>query len=370
MNLRICLDGCYYWRPKGEILKKIVTDWWRGLATNLGFQLVSTPSFTAAEKEKNLWIEWEDNMYQLFPNRTDSHDRLFQLQSPTQWQLPVRYAECAETFASIPLQQLYGLMKLRLFHADTFSVFCTEEQVQGELISLLQFFDEIVNIIGFEHRWYRVAARSPHAIGTVAKWRSDADSLAQAMQAIGLSYEEDSLEESEIGPRLEARISSPSGREWTGPKLTINVRPSGQNGEKKNLYRLNGSLFSSVERFIGLLLEHFAGKLPLWFAPEQVRILTVGQKKDYANALKRRIEEAGFRVGLDETKEKLGSKVHAAEQEKIPFIIIAGDREEEKALLTVRSCQKEKLQTRIRLEDFLDLLQNEAKCRRNPNEES
>ena len=187
----------------------------------------------------------------------------------------------------VPTQDLDGMLRTRLFYSDVLHSFCEEGQVLEELISSLQFFDKIVKIIGFESRWNLIAIRDSHAVGTLAKWDKAVNWLIEAMEICRFNYETDHLKEAVLGPRLELQLSDPLGQLWTCSKVGIDLHHSrsikwegsrtGIPAQKPVL--VSGSLFGSVERFAALLLENCAGQLPLWLAPEQVRVLSLGERK-------------------------------------------------------------------------------------------
>lgn len=368
MKLAIPMDGGFCWLPKGYILREHLLTWWSDQMRRQGHQIIATPGMAHAVKEPILAVEFEKEDYQLFSDRAEAHAHLYAQTQPTYQEMPVRYAEYGEKFEPVRRQDLEGMLRSRLFYADSINLFCEQGQVPQELISSLQFFDKIVKIFGFEYQWYLVASRGFRSAGTLAKWDLAVDWLIKAIEACGFTYAQDSLNEAVLGPRLEIRISDPLGQGWPGPSLGVNLKYpmqfklhyKGSNGREHVPVMLSGSLFGSIERFTALLLEQSAGQLPLWLAPEQVRVLPVGGRKgDYANALLQQITKAGFRASVDQSDEKLSGKVHAAERERVPYVVIAGDQEEKEAYITLRSCRKGGMQSRIRLEHFLEQLKSE-----------
>lgn len=365
MKLAIPMDEGYCWLPKGYLLRELLLEWWSDQVRSQGSQRIASPGMIKTAKEQVLSVEFEGENYQIFSDRAEAHARLYARTKPTYKEMPVRYAEYGEKFAPVRRQDLDGMLRSSLFYADSLNQFCEQEQVPQELISYLQFLDKIVKIVGFEYQWHLVASRGSRSAGTLAKWDLAVDWLMKAIEACGFAYVQDGLNEAVIGPRLEIRISDPLGQQWPGPSLSVDLKHPMQcklyykdaHGREHTPVMLSGSVFGSIERFTALLLEHFAGQLPLWLAPEQVRVLPVGGRKgDYANALLLQIKEAGFRANVDHSDEKLSGKVHAAEREKVPYIVIVGDQEEKEALITLRSCRQGGMQSRIRLEHFLEQL--------------
>lgn len=370
LNLAIEQDNSYTWLPRGLEFKARLHHVWEKIAKVLNYQRVKTPPILRTKREQPLAIEIDDHLYSTFSSIAERHATLYSAVEKTGDELPIRYAEYGEKISLVPERNLEGMILARSFETDGFSCFCREEQVAPELISSLQFFDKIVNIIGFECRWVLVSLRDPHSSSTLTKWNQAIQWLTQSAETIGLTWEQDNLKESRSGPKLELRLFDPLGRQWTGPEVSIDLQHplqlrlsyKGTDGQKKIPFLIKGSLFGSFERFGALLLEHFKGELPLWLVPEQVRILPIGKRQqERGDTLRLQMEERGFRVGLDVSDEKLGGKIHVAELEKVPYLVIIGEREEKEGLITLRSCRGGELQNRVDPEQFIEQLQKEIK---------
>jgi len=377
------LNSGVFWHPKGVILRDLLMQFWQDAAQERGFQRISTPGIMKHslqehhlnKKQKTDFntpsptFEMEETEHIPAPNKTLLHAQYIASQVPYYQELPVRLAESSERFEAFKDIQIEGLYHTRLYTADYLTVFCAEDQIQRELISSLHFFDKTFRILDFEYQWYLVASRGKASIGTAAEWKQGAAWLAEALSLCGFSCHHESRQSANAGPRIELRLRDPLDRQWVASWLEINwlypkqfdLRYRDVNNKIQPLVMINGSLYGSVERLIALLIEHHRGQLPLWLAPEQIRLLPMGQRHvEHAQAISTRLKNAGFRAGIDLKEETLGCKVHAAEKARIPYIVILGDKEKKEKKLTVRSCRQNKtVNSSMQLEHLLEQLETE-----------
>lgn len=364
--------GCWSWLPKGAKIRELLLDWWRQEQNRQKYRLVSTPQWVKTQAVENpqaplLRLESEGQTYAACSSKALSHALIFKSKLHSYRELPIRYCEYNEFFDLSKEGHLWGLLRARAFTADSAYVFCTSEQVLKELISSLQFIDKTFKMFGFETHWH-LMTKNQNSKGFLKKWEESQDSLVKALQACGLNYTLEKENKSLYGPRLEMRFADALGRKWKGPYIYIDMHHperlglhyQGQDDRMHAPTMVGWSMFGSIERLTAILVEHYSGKLPLWLAPEQVRVIPVTDKNaEYAAQVYEQIEEGGFRVNVDYRKENLGFKVHAAEKEKVPYMIIVGGKEEKNRSLTLRRYLQEEVQEGIVLEKFFELLRSE-----------
>jgi threonyl-tRNA synthetase len=368
------MPGSLIWQPKGAALREHLLQIWKTITQKQGFQSVTTPGFVQ-KNEKNraernttsTFVEMEEIDYLPLPDKASLHAAYVSSQVVNIQELPLRLAEISERFESLKEIEINGLHQSRVYTADNIEVFCQEEQVQQELISYLQFFDKTFRILDFEYQWYLVALRSKASIGTPAEWKQNAAWLTKALDASGFSYHHENRQSANQGPRIELRLRDPLDREWVASWLEINalctkqfdLRYQGNDSKMHRLVMISGSLYSSLERLVALLIERYRGELPLWLAPEQIRLLPMGERHmERAQTVSTTMKNDGFRVKVDPKNESLGCKVHAAVKARVPYIVILGDKENKEEIITVRSCNQSKT-VGMKLEELLTQLKIE-----------
>lgn len=358
---------CWLWHPKGSFIRETLLDFWRSEHCKQGFQLIKPPLLSKSSSDrskKNPKLKLEDAEYAMSSNHSAWPALVFKSKERSYRELPLRYAEYSDRFNPEKITRLWGLFRTRNYLSDHGYIFCAIEQVLEELISSLHFIDKTVKIFGFEYHWY-LCTQSEKFTGTLDSWKIGIDQLIKALDISGFNYTLDKEKKALYGPRVEVRFIDALGQEWEGPSLSMDFSHpkrfglyyQGEDDQKHIPVMLNRSIFGSLERFIAILIEHYAGLLPLWLAPEQIRVIPVAEKNvDYANLIRNRTENSGFRVRIDYRKGSLGGKIHAAEREKIPYIFVVGDKEEKNDTIAVRTCQHEAIQKGLKLDLFLEQL--------------
>jgi threonyl-tRNA synthetase len=376
--------GFWFWNPKGALLRDVLLNWWRDEHRKQKFLPLVTPGlvkpaflkksgYDSSEEKKPLFPSFshEGVDYAASPSQDGLHALVYQSKLHSYRELPIRYAECAELYYKGKSSHLWGMLRARAYLADRGHIFCMESQVQEELISSLQFIDKTIKMFGFEYHWY-LSTRGSKFAGTLAMWEKGIDAMKKALEACHFDYTLDKESKPFDGPQIELRLVDALEREWKGPSLSFNFNLSerfgllyqGADDQMHVPVMITRTVFGSLERFIAILIEHYAGWFPLWLAPEQVRIIPVGTKNaDYATGVCKKIEEIGFRVGVDYRQETLGGKVHAAELERIPYVLIVGEKEEQKGKVTLRSCKQKQRQEILSLEAFLKQLCEEEESK-------
>lgn len=361
------------WHPKGEWLRKFLIQQWEEWCKQRHAHFIHVPLVVKESfvKQKGLFpaCEYKEQAYVLSQSRLLHCVYFLKRRSLAVSELPIRLAECAREYQALKEGQFWGLLQAYSYDRDTLVTCCTKEQVLVEVISSLHFIKQIVKIFGFEGQWYLTYSEQKNSKtkreDPAVKW------LTQAMERCDLPYklilrEEEALQEA----CLELRLCDCLGREWSVALIEIAVDSihklqlfyEDENNQRKVPVILRTSVFGSLDRFIALFLEQQAGILPVWAAPEQVRILMIGnQNHEYAWAIYQECQQQNIRVHLDKRPEKLGTRIHEAEKERIPYLILIGDKEREKKLVTVRTLKQKNVNDLISLDSFLKKLQEECR---------
>lgn len=366
--------------PKGMILKNLLIDYWRKIHHREGYVEVSTPIML----ERSLWEtsgHWDfyrDSMYSLKVEGDDYAIKpmscpggmlVYKLEPKSYKELPIRMAELGLVHRNEKSGTLHGLMRVRAFTQDDAHIFMREDQVVDEIKGVMRLIDEVYQKFGFSYE-IELSTRPEHSIGSDEEWELATNALAQAVCGMGKSYVVNEGDGAFYGPKLDFHLKDSIGRTWQCGTIQLDFQlPQrfdidyvGADGEKHRPIMLHRVVFGSIERFIGILIEHYAGKFPVWIAPVQVKILPVSDKyNDYAKKVVANLEEMDIRVELDSRNEKLGYKIREARMEKVPYMMIIGENEQNKALVSVRKrdgeADKQDL-GEMRLEDFVELVKN------------
>lgn len=366
--------------PKGMVLKNLLIDYWRKIHHREGYVEVSTPIML----ERSLWEtsgHWDfyrDSMYSLKVEGDDYAIKpmscpggmlVYKLEPKSYKELPIRMAELGLVHRNEKSGTLHGLMRVRAFTQDDAHIFMREDQVVDEIKGVMRLIDEVYQKFGFSYE-IELSTRPEHSIGSDEEWELATNALAQAVCGMGKSYVVNEGDGAFYGPKLDFHLKDSIGRTWQCGTIQLDFQlPQrfdidyvGADGEKHRPIMLHRVVFGSIERFIGILIEHYAGKFPVWIAPVQVKVLPVSDKyNDYAKKVVAHLEEMDIRVELDSRNEKLGYKIREARMEKVPYMMIIGENEQNKALVSVRKrdgeADKQDL-GEMRLEDFVELVKN------------
>ena len=367
--------------PKGMVLKNLLIDYWRKIHHREGYVEVSTPIML----ERSLWEtsgHWDfyrDSMYSLKVEGDDYAIKpmscpggmlVYKLEPKSYKELPIRMAELGLVHRNEKSGTLHGLMRVRAFTQDDAHIFMREDQVVDEIKGVMRLIDEVYQKFGFSYE-IELSTRPEHSIGSDEDWELATNAMAQAVCGMGKSYVVNEGDGAFYGPKLDFHLKDSIGRTWQCGTIQLDFQlPQrfdidyvGADGEKHRPIMLHRVVFGSIERFIGILIEHYAGKFPVWIAPVQVKILPVSDKyNDYAKKVVANLEEMDIRVELDSRNEKLGYKIREARMEKVPYMIIIGENEQNKALVSVRKrdgeADKQDL-GEMRLEDFVELVKRD-----------
>ncbi len=349
--------GLVLWMPKGGAIRHEIENYWREEHYKGGYELVYSPHIANLE----LWnrsghtdfytedmyspIEVDKGKYQIRPMNCPFHITMFASRLRSYRELPMRWAELGTVYRYERAGVLHGLMRVRGFTQDDAHIFCRPEQMEDELIRLIDFCLHVIRAFGFEDFDIYLSTRPEKAIGEPADWEAAQKGLRKALEFHKLDYQVDEGGGAFYGPKIDIKIKDALGRSWQCSTLQFDfTQPErfdlsyvDQNGEKKRPLMIHRALLGSLERFLGTLIEHYAGDFPLWLAPVQVRLLPVTDRAlQYTTDLKEKLFAAGVRVELDERSEKIGHKIREAELDKVPIMLIIGDRESESGQVSVR----------------------------------
>lgn len=367
--------------PKGMVLKNLLIDYWRKIHHREGYVEVSTPIML----ERSLWEtsgHWDfyrDSMYSLKVEGEDYAIKpmscpggmlVYKLEPKSYKELPIRMGELGLVHRNEKSGTLHGLMRVRAFTQDDAHIFMREDQVVDEIQGVMRLIDEVYQKFGFSYE-IELSTRPEHSIGSDEDWELATNALIQAVCGMGKSYVVNEGDGAFYGPKLDFHLKDSIGRTWQCGTIQLDFQlPQrfdidyvGADGEKHRPIMLHRVVFGSIERFIGILIEHYAGKFPVWIAPVQVKVLPVSDKyNDYAKKVVAQLEEKDIRVEMDSRNEKLGYKIREARMEKVPYMIIVGENEQSKALVSVRKrdgeIDKQDL-GEMSLEDFVELVKRD-----------
>ncbi|MBR0197506.1 MAG: threonine--tRNA ligase [Kiritimatiellae bacterium] len=352
--------GQVFWHPKGWSIYVTLQDYMRQKLIEDGYQEVNTPALMPRSlwERSGHWDHYKANMFitesekRIFavkPMNCPGALEIFKSRMRSYKDLPLRLAEFGHCARNEPSGTLHGIMRVRGFVQDDAHIICTEEQIEPEVAKFCRLLKGVYKDFGFDKNMkVRLSTMPEDHVGDEATWRKAEDALAKALEANGMEYGIQEGEGAFYGPKLEFKILDALEREWQCGTIQLDYQlPSaerlnaeyiGPDGQKHHPVMLHRAVLGSLERFIGILIEHYAGAFPLWLAPEQIRILPVSDKAlDYAGRVQNSLREAGFRVEVDASAEKLGAKIRAATVGKVPYQIVVGPRDEAAGTISVRS---------------------------------
>ena len=348
--------GFPFFMPKGMIIRNELENFWKTEHAKRGYVEIKTPLIMNEQlwRTSGHWDHYKDNMY--FTQIDDEDYAIKPMNCPgsmlayrrKMWsyrEFPIRMGELGQVHRHELSGALHGLMRVRTFTQDDAHIFMLPEQIKDEVIGVVKFIDDVYNMFGFKYH-IELSTRPEDSMGTDEEWEAAETALREAMESIGKPFVINEGDGAFYGPKLDFHLEDSIGRTWQCGTIQLDMQMPqrfdinyvGPDGEKHRPVMIHRVIFGSIERFIGILTEHFAGKFPLWIAPVQVKLLTVTEKfTDYALEVAKQFEEAGLRVEADVRNEKIGYKLREARNERTPYICVIGEREVENRNLTVRS---------------------------------
>ena len=350
--------GLPLWHPKGALIRKIIEDFWRDSHLANGYEMVMIPHIASAElwKTSGHWDFYRENMYSpmdidgqefiVKPMNCPGHIKIYKSRTRSYRELPIRWAELGTVYRYERSGVLHGLLRVRGFTQDDAHIFCRPEQLQDEIIGVIRFVLYMLKTFGFEEYEVYLSTRPEKSVGSDEHWQQATEALKVALETVGLDYEVDPGEGVFYGPKIDMKIRDALGRAWQCTTIQVDfnlperfdVTYVGEDNAEHRPIMIHRALLGSLERFIGCLIEHYAGAFPLWLAPVQAVVLPIADRhNDYAEQAASRLKQEGFRADVDYRKESVGKKIRDAEMEKIPYMLVVGDKEEDSGSVSVRS---------------------------------
>lgn len=395
-------QGLVMWQPKGAMLWRIIEDFWYKEHLRSGYQLVRTPHIGSRKlwETSGHWNFYNESMYPplevglsleesqkgiksenkeeylLKPMNCPFHVSIYNVRQRSYKELPLRWAECGTVYRYEKSGELSGLTRVRGFTQDDAHIICTQAQVEEELKRVIRFIQHIFKSFGFKEYKVYLSLRDPkdkkHYAGTDEGWDFAQEVLEKVAKEEKLDYVAEEGEAAFYGPKLDYKIKDCMGREWQCSTLQFDFNlPErfdmsyiNEKGEKERPYMLHRALFGSFERFMGVLIEHYAGAFPVWFSPVQVKLLPVSSDKhmEYTQKIFDLLVEENIRVEIDDSNESIGKKIREAENEKVPYMLVLGDKEIEASAVAVRQKGSREI-TAVKAEEFIAKLKQEIKDR-------
>jgi len=365
--------GLIYWHPKGGIIRKEIEDFWRDEHLKRGYDLIFSPHVAKLD----LWntsghtgfyrdsmyppMTMDDTEYQVKPMNCPFHILMYNNSMKSYRDLPLRWAELGTVYRYEKSGTLHGLMRVRGFTQDDAHLFMMEEQLDEELTKLIEIIHFILKTFGFTEFETYLSTRPKEFIGDPKVWDISEAALRKALEKAGIKYGVDEGGGAFYGPKIDIKIKDALNRTWQCSTVQVDfnlperfdVNYIGKDGKPHRAVMIHRALFGSIERFFGVLIEHYKGAFPVWLSPAQVSVLTITERSSQAAAgIVEKIRAAGIRVSLDDDNEKIGAKIRKATMEKIPYMIILGDKEAESGLISVRKRSGEESKD-VKLDDFI-----------------
>ena len=340
--------GFPFFLPKGMVLKNTLLDYWRELHRKNGYEEISTPIILNRSlwETSGHWDHYKDNMYTTVIDEQDYAVKpmncpggvlVYQSEPRSYRDLPLRLGELGIVHRHEKSGQLHGLMRVRCFTQDDAHIFMTPEQMKDEIKGVARLIDEVYSLFGFKYH-VELSTRPEDSMGSDEDWELATDALRGALGELGLDYEVNEGDGAFYGPKIDFHLQDSLGRTWQCGTIQLDfqlplrfqLEYTGADGEKHRPIMIHRVAFGSIERFIGILIEHFAGAFPTWLAPVQVKVLPISEKfLDYGEKIRKELEDAGIRAELDVRSEKIGYKIREAQNQKIPYMLVVGAKEEE-----------------------------------------
>ena len=355
--------GLALWHPKGALIRKIIEDFWKEEHLKRGYELVMVPHIARV----GLWVtsghwdfyrdsmfspmEVEGSDYVVKPMNCPEHILIYKSATRSYRELPIRWAELGTVYRFERSGVLHGLLRVRGFTQDDAHIFCTEEQIETEIMGVLDLTTYMLRTFGFTEYEVYLSTRPEKFVGTPENWERATEALRSALEKRGLSYSIDPGEGVFYGPKIDIKIKDALGRAWQCTTVQVDfnlperfdVRYKGADNLDHRPIMIHRAILGSLERFIGCLVEHYAGAFPVWLSPVQVAVLPIADRhNEYAESVARRLREAGARVDVDARTESVNKKIRDAQLVKLPYMLVVGDKEVESGTVAVRDREGDK----------------------------
>jgi threonyl-tRNA synthetase len=349
--------GLIVWHPNGALIRRTIEDFWLNEHYRAGYKVLYTPHIA----KLNLWktsghlefyrenmyspMEIEGVDYEIKPMNCPFHIHVYNHSLRSYKELPIRYAELGTVYRYERSGVLHGLLRVRGFTQDDAHIFCREDQIEDEILNVLDFTLLVLKTFGFAQYDVYLSTRPEKYVGTLESWERSTNALRRALEMKGLSYEIDPGEGVFYGPKIDIKVKDSLNRAWQCSTIQVDfnnperfaITYRGSDGKEHTPIMIHRALMGSLERFFGILIEHYAGAFPVWLAPVQVKILTIAERHgDHARSLSETLRAEGIRTEVDAENEKIGYKIRNATVMKVPYLVIIGDKEVSEKNITVR----------------------------------
>lgn len=375
--------GFPFFLPKGMVLKNTLLDYWREIHNKAGYVEISTPIMLSRHlwETSGHWDHYKENMYTTVIDDTDFAIKpmncpggilVYKSEPRSYRDLPLRMGELGLVHRHEKSGQLHGLMRVRCFTQDDAHIFMTQDQIRDEIKGVAKLIDSVYQLFGFKYH-VELSTRPEDSMGSDEDWEIATEGLRGALDDLGLDYVVNEGDGAFYGPKIDFHLEDSIGRTWQCGTIQLDFQLPlrfdceyiGADGEKHRPIMIHRVAFGSIERFIGILIEHFAGAFPTWLAPVQVKVLPISEKyMDYANKVMSDLKDAGIRTEIDNRAEKIGYKIREARLQKIPYMLVVGAKEEEEGKVSVRSRFLGDEGAKD-LNEFIDSVKEEIKNREN-----
>ena len=347
--------GFPFFLPKGMVLKNLLIDYWRRLHQREGYVEISTPMMLERSlwETSGHWDHYRENMYTTVIDEKDFAIKpmncpggmlVYKMEPRSYKDLPIRMGELGLVHRHEKSGQLHGLMRVRCFTQDDAHIFMTEEQITDEIKKVISLIDEVYSRFGFKYH-VELSTRPEDSIGSDSDWELATEGLKSALDSLGMEYIINEGDGAFYGPKIDFHLEDSIGRTWQCGTIQLDFQLPlrfeaeyvGADGKKHRPIMIHRVVFGSIERFIGILIEHYAGKFPFWLAPVQVKILPLSDRfVDYAVQVQKKMQENNVRCEIDLREEKLGYKIREAQLDKVPYMAIVGEKEKESGTVSLR----------------------------------
>lgn len=371
--------GFPFFLPNGMVIKNELCNFWRELHRKEGYVEIQTPIILTRTLWENSghWDHYRDNMY---TTKIDGEDcaikpmncpggmLVYKLEPHSYKDLPLRVAEMGLVHRHEKSGQLHGLFRVRCFTQDDAHIFMLPEQITDEIKGVVRLTDTIYKQFGFKYK-VELSTRPENSMGSEEDWELATSSLKKALDEMNIKYEINEGDGAFYGPKIDFHLQDSIGRTWQCGTIQLDFQMPqrfeleyvGEDGKKHRPIMIHRAIFGSIERFIGILIEHFAGKFPVWLAPNQVKILPITDRNhDYAEGICKKLNDLGVRATLDDRSEKVGYKIREAKLEKVPYILVVGDQEQANGTVNVNKRDVEAKQS-LTVDEFVSLVCNDIK---------
>lgn len=376
--------GLILWHPRGALIRKTIEDFWRNEHLRADYQILFTPHIAKLHlwEQSGHWNFYRENMYspmeidevqyEIKPMNCPFHIAVYRSSLRSYREFPVRYAELGTVYRYERSGVLHGLLRVRGFTQDDAHIFCREDQIEEEILRVLDFTLFVLRTFGFEKYDIFLSTRPEKYVGELHHWERATNALKMALETKGLHFEVDPGEGVFYGPKIDIKVKDSLGRLWQCSTIQVDfnnperfdISYRGADGGEHRPIMIHRALMGSLERFFGILIEHYAGAFPLWLAPVQVSVLTIAERHaSFASGLLKYLREHDIRVEANFENEKIGYKIRQSTMAKVPYALIIGDREAETGLIAARKRNGENLEPMVK-ESLLALLREEVLSRK------